>query len=1084
VKTATLMTRIAVNHPKTVTIVMVVTTLVIGLLAALPSLAPGAFAFLYPLKVDTDPENMLPESEPVREFHREMKREMNLYDMVVVGVINEKHPKGVFNPKSLGNIYALTEYAKLMQWPHRDDPEKMEGVITKELIAPSTVDKSEYQRSTISFTWLMKEPPGTQEEADEIRRHAERMPFLRGTLISEDGRAIALYLPLDFKDLSYRVYSDLNAKIENPSKLFTWEILNWENALVRLTSGDNPALKGVLAKFSGQLQSKISGNAGDYKTQRQFVGELNGLLADGKLFSADIINGMELGDEAKSLALRGTAKLSKTEVFRLNRLVLEAAMGDALAKSHVASLTGDDHYYITGLPVAEDTFGAEMFVQMAVSAPVAMLIIFLLMLLFFRKLILIISPMIVAMVSVIMTMGLLIATGHTLHIMSSMIPIFIVPIAVLDSVHILSDFFDRYQATRDRRKTIETVMDELFVPMICTSLTTAVGFASLALTPIPPVQVFGLFIALGVMAAWLWTVIFIPAFIMLIPDRKFKNFGADHAKDGEEDKTLMGRILAAIGQFTYTRAKVVMILALALLVVAVYGITRIGINDNPIKWFSPDHPIRVADRELNKHFGGTYMAFLALESEAKTQPVKEYAGTLAKKLTAGGEKLKADDSAAPAIFKAVADKAVEFGLSAKNHGALFDRLGDFVEKKTDEADDDQLDAWEAASVLLTNADLERQIFKQPVVLEYIDKLQTALLATGIVGKSSSLTDVVKTVTRDFFSGEQKDFKIPRSAKGVGAMLFQLGSSHRKDDLMHFANLPDYTKTVIWTQLRSGDNKDMARVAEALDEYIAKNPPPLPITHRWFGLTYINVIWQDKMVAGMLQAFLGSFLCVFLMMTLLYRSALWGFLAMLPLTITIALIYGTIGLIGKDYDLPVAVLSSLSLGLAVDYAIHFLSRTRNLYELHGSWEKAVIPAFGEPARAITRNVIVVGVGFLPLLLASLVPYQTVGTFIAAILLTAGVATLLLLPALIRLLEKFLFPQSKAYKATCKCVTCIASSVAAVALVVINVRQFLRIGATNLAWISIVVIIVLAVICRLMSGRKACKAETPVAEGDES
>ena len=69
-----------------------------------------------------------------------------------------------------------------------------------------------------------------------------------------------------------------------------------------------------------------------------------------------------------------------------------------------------------------------------------------------------------------------------------------------------------------------------------------------------------------------------------------------------------------------------------------------------------------------------------------------------------------------------------------------------------------------------------------------------------------------------------------------------------------------------------------------------------------------------MVSGMLQAFLGSFLIVFLMMTILYRSALWGLLSMVPLTVTIGLIYGAIGLVGKDYDMPVAVLSSLSLGL--------------------------------------------------------------------------------------------------------------------------------------------------------------------------
>jgi hypothetical protein len=146
-----------------------------------------------------------------------------------------------------------------------------------------------------------------------------------------------------------------------------------------------------------------------------------------------------------------------------------------------------------------------------------MLVIFLLMLFFFRKLVLIVAPLIVAMVSVICTMGLLIGTGHTVHIMSSMIPVFIMPIAVLDSIHILSEFFDRYQNSRDCRRTVFAVMGELFMPMFYTSLTSAAGFASLALTPIPPVQVFGIFVAIGVILAWLLTITFVPAYIMFIP---------------------------------------------------------------------------------------------------------------------------------------------------------------------------------------------------------------------------------------------------------------------------------------------------------------------------------------------------------------------------------------------------------------------------------------------------------------------------------------------------------------------------------------------------------------------------------------
>ena len=91
-----------------------------------------------------------------------------------------------------------------------------------------------------------------------------------------------------------------------------------------------------------------------------------------------------------------------------------------------------------------------------------------------------------------------------------MIPIFIMPIAVLDAVHILSEAFDRYQQYNDRAVTLRAVMQQLFRPMLFTTPTTSAGFASLALTPIPPVQVFGVFVAIDVLLAWLWNILFIP----------------------------------------------------------------------------------------------------------------------------------------------------------------------------------------------------------------------------------------------------------------------------------------------------------------------------------------------------------------------------------------------------------------------------------------------------------------------------------------------------------------------------------------------------------------------------------------------
>ncbi|MDA3970468.1 MAG: MMPL family transporter [Desulfobulbaceae bacterium] len=665
----------------------------------------------------------------------------------------------------------------------------------------------------------------------------------------------------------------------------------------------------------------------------------------------------------------------------------------------IATLSANgDEYYITGLPVAEDTFGKEMFVQMAISAPGAMLAIFLLMLFFFRQIRLIISPMIVAMISVITTMGLLIGTGHTLHIMSSMIPIFLMPIAVVDSIHILSEFFDEYQATRNRRQAIEHVVATLFTPMLYTSLTSAAGFASLAFTPIPPVQAFGIFVAIGIMIAWFTTIIFIPAYIMLMPEKSLVNFGVSK-NTMREHPSLMARLLRRQGRFIYAWPKLIMITALLITGVAISGIMKIQVNDNPINWFTKNHEIRVADRILNSHFKGTYEAFLILESNGQdltpSEANEKFSGML--------KSMAVDDPSKIVVAKALA--LSQRAASAPDLDTMLKNMEETFIQAQDEASDTTYDAWSDALALLDQFKHRNQVFKRPDVLEYIGGLQAHLLQKGLVGKSNSITDMVKKIHSELFNDPAK-FSVPDSIGGVAQSLISFQNSHKPNDLYHMVT-PDFQKANIWVQLQNGDNQGMEALVREVEIYILGHQPPVSLQHEWAGLTYLNVVWQDKMVSGMRDSFIGSFIVVLIMMTILFRSPTWGLLAMIPLSMTIAWIYGVIGLIGKDYDMPVAVLSSLTLGLAVDFAIHFLERVRTTVAETGSWKSAITLMFEEPARAISRNVIVIAIGFTPLLLAPLVPYKTVGIFLASIMVISGLATMFILPALITIIQNWLF-----------------------------------------------------------------------------
>lgn len=538
---------------------------------------------------------------------------------------------------------------------------------------------------------------------------------------------------------------------------------------------------------------------------------------------------------------------------------------------------------IAGLPLAQQAFGQQMFVQMALFAPLAGLLIFALMWFFFRRLGLVVPAMLLSIVTVVSTMGLLTGSGNTLHIMSSMLPIFLMPIAILDSIHVLSEFFDLYPHSGDRAATIREVYRDLQRPLAFTSLTTAVGFASLALAPIPPVQVFGIFVAVGVALAWLLTLTLLPAFIMVLDEGRL----ARELAEGEDIEAggRLGRSLLALGEVVVARRRLMLAGFVVIGAIAIPALTQIEVNDNPVRWFRSSHEIRQASEELNERLPGTFGASLIVRAEP---------------------------------------------------GELAD----------------------------------------PDVIAAVAALDAQWAADPIVGTASTYADLV--------AGDPatavETLDAARAASPIASTLIT-------DDLS-IANLR--------LQLRSGDNQAMRAVVDRTEAFLDANPLPAGITAEWAGESYLNAEWQDEMVGGMLVAFLSTLGVILLLMIVLFRSIGWALLAVAPVLWTVLVVYGVIGAVGKDYDMPVAVLSTMVLGIGVDFAIHYVERFRQL-RADRSNDEAQRAFFGEPARALTRNAFIIAIGFTPLFLSSLVPYIVVGAFLAAIIMLSWLVTIIGLPA---------------------------------------------------------------------------------------
>lgn len=807
-------------------------------------------AMMPSLQVDTDPENMLSSENPERIFHNQVKHDFSMRDMIVLGIVGKQN---IFTPKSLQIVKQLT-----------DQILTIDGVINEDLLSLSVVDNIRQEgKGGIRFEYLMKQAPTSNSASLAIQNAVKRLPMLNNTLVSGDGKAIAIYVPIKAKDMSYAIAEKIRAFTAN------------------------------------------------YKTDLDF--------------------------------------------------------------------------YITGLPVAEDQFGYEMFVQMGIAAPLAGLAIFILLFYFFRNIPLIIAPMVVAMATVIIVMGTLIGMGFTVHIMSSMIAIFLMPIAVVDSVHILSEFADRFKKGDDAKAVIKEVMSHLYTPMLFTSITSAVGFYSLILTPIPPVKIFGAFIGSGILFAFVLTITYIPAYISRLSPKTLEKLQIAVAK--MEQKGYLANALEKLGGFASRKTKLILIAFIAVFALSVQGITKIEINDNPINWFKADHEIRIADKVLNEHFAGTYDAWLVFSRpEQQNKP-------LINKFKQLWQQAKQQGIASKAIDKYLANRQ-----SSTNTTFFSEQLLVQLDDLSFAADDKSQPWFSQLFDLVESARAKKQVFMEPALLNWLTQLQKSMVATGLVGKVNGLADIVSTVNRELHSGEDKDFTIPKTANGVAQTLLQYQSSHRPQDLWHFVS-KDYQKTLLWVQLTSGDNQHTSKVVAWLDDYVANNPAPVAVKYQWAGKSYLNIVWQDAMVNGMLKSLMSSFVVVFLMMVMLFRSLKYGILAMLPLSFTITFIYGLIGWFGKAYDMPIAVLSALTLGLSIDFAIHFLQRVRELEKELGSLTKVLVLMFQEPSRAIARNAIVIAIGFTPLLLSPLMPYITVGFFLATIMAVSAFVTLILLPALL-------------------------------------------------------------------------------------
>ncbi|MBI5469527.1 MAG: MMPL family transporter, partial [Deltaproteobacteria bacterium] len=553
---------------------------------------------------------------------------------------------------------------------------------------------------------------------------------------------------------------------------------------------------------------------------------------------------------------------------------------------------------------------------MAVFAPIAGCIMLIARYLMFKDLFLSVTLMMDAMISIVWSMGLLIALGFPVHIMSSMAPVFLMAIAT-DSIHIFNEFYFRYREKRDKKAAIIETMKAVGRPVRYTALATAVGFGVLLFMDIVPVKVFGGVVAFGTVALRVLSFSFIPAMFTFVKEKNIEKIATgEEISTGRSSGFLRG--LASAGAHS---PKATAVIGLIFFGVSIVGISKIVVNNNMVEWFKKNSDIRTADSVLNAALGGTSLGYVVAISE------------------------------------------------------------------------------------------EDEYIKTPEAMRQIEGLQRHLERLPVVGKTTSVADYVKRINRVLHDDDPKYDTVPSSKEEIGQYLFLFSMSAKPSDLDNVVDYP-FRKANIWVQLKTWDADAMRSVISAVDEYKRTNPGAL--NFRPAGIANFNLVWNDEVLWDMLKGFIIALVAIFVILSFNFGSVKWAAIGYTPLLFTILLIYGAVGFMGKDFDMPIAVLSCLSLGMAVDFSIHFISRLRQRLSDFGqkapspeSLVDALLWTAARPGKGIMRNAVLFASAFSVMLFAPLTPYITVGAFIVSMMLLSAILTMIYLPALIVLLRCRLF-----------------------------------------------------------------------------
>ncbi|EGR1578046.1 RND family transporter [Vibrio parahaemolyticus] len=557
---------------------------------------------------------------------------------------------------------------------------------------------------------------------------------------------------------------------------------------------------------------------------------------------------------------------------------------------HKAGIIAMNHAFMTA---AQD--------DSSTLVPTMLVVILVFLTIMLRSILSVIATLIVIIGSVMATMGISGWAGMFLSTATVNVPTLIMTLAVADCVHVIATMRQSMKNGFTKVQSIERSIALNFVPILITSVTTAIGFLMMNMSDSPVLRDFGNLSALGVMVACLLSVTLLPALLKLLPI---------HVK--METSPDQKHVMDHLGDFVVSQRRALLPLSVAVIVVCASLIPLNKVNDESVEYFGQRNEFRQAADFMEERISGMTNISIAIKTNESQ------------------------------------------GIAAPD---FLNTIGEFSSWLRDQPETDHV---------------------------------------------ATLADVYKRLNKNMHGDDEAYYSLPQARELAAQylLLYEMSLPYGLD-LNNQINVDKSSIKMVLTVANLG-SVELVDLENRIYQWFAEHAPQYQVVASSPSLMFAHI--GETNMASMLSTLPITLVLISALLIFALRSVRLGLISLMPNIAPAVIGFGLWALISGEINLGLSVVVTLTLGIVVDDAVHFLSKYQRARREGQTAEQAVRYAFHTVGRALWITTVVLVAGFSVLAMSSFRLNADMGQLSAIVIFIALVVDFLFLPTLLMLFDK--------------------------------------------------------------------------------